>query len=106
MRHILLRFGLAGLTYPVGEQFALLPMPADSPYNVSWWYRREFDLPSGARTIWLALNGINYRANIWVNGTRLAASDAVAGAFRRYEFDISRVARRAGSNALAVEVFA
>src|SRR5919197_3269203 len=99
---------IPGTTYPIGEEFSLLPMPSDSPYSVSWWYRREFDLPASTRdrTIWLNLNGINYRANIWVNGVRIAASDAVAGAFRRYEFDITRVARRGGANAVAVEVFA
>ena len=99
---------IPGTTYPIGEQFALLPMPSDSPYSVSWWYRREFDLPAATRdrAIWLNLNGINYRANIWVNGVRIATSDGVAGAFRRYEFDITRVARRSATNALAVEVFA
>jgi exo-1,4-beta-D-glucosaminidase len=99
---------IPGTTYPIGEQFALLPMPSDSPYNVSWWYRREFGLPAATRdrTIWLNLNGINYRANIWVNGVRIATRDGVAGAFRRYEFDITRVARPGATNALAVEVFA
>jgi exo-1,4-beta-D-glucosaminidase len=100
---------MPGTTYPVGAQFALLPMPAGSPYKVSWWYRREFDLSEstvGTRAVWLNFNGINYRANIWVNGTRIATSADVAGAFRRYEFDISRLARRGSANAVAVEVFA
>src|SRR5438067_1597135 len=99
---------IPGTTYPIGAQFALLPIPADSPYKPSWWYRREFDLPSStaASTVWLAFNGINYRANIWVNGTRIATSAEVAGAFRRYEFDITRVSRPGAVNAVAVEVFA
>src|SRR5438067_1247839 len=98
---------LPGTTYPIGQQFALLPMPANSPYKVSWWYRKEFDLTASAASIvWLNFNGINYRANIWVNGTRIASRDEVAGAFRRYEFDISTMARRGSVNAVAVEVFA
>ena len=98
---------IPGTTYPIGGQFALLPMPANSPYKGSWWYRREFDLPSTtASVVWLNFNGINYRANIWVNGTRIASRGEVAGAFRRYEFDISSVARRGAVNAVAVEVFA
>jgi exo-1,4-beta-D-glucosaminidase len=99
---------IPGTTYPIGEQFALLPMPADSPYKVSWWYRREFDLPPAnvSPVVWLNFNGINYRANIWVNGTRIATRDEVAGAFRRYEFDITRVAHPGAANAVAVEVFA
>jgi exo-1,4-beta-D-glucosaminidase len=97
-----------GTTYPVGAQFALLPIPADSPYKKAWWYRREFEVPASSRNraVWLHLNGINYRANIWVNGTRIATRDEVAGAFRRYEFDITRIAHPGARNAVAVEVFA
>src|SRR5262245_25016016 len=32
---------MPGTTYPIGSQFALLPVPADSPYKPPWWYRRE-----------------------------------------------------------------
>jgi exo-1,4-beta-D-glucosaminidase len=98
---------IPGTTYPIGEEFALLPIPANSPYKPSWWYRKEFDVPAtGVPVLWLNFNGINYRANIWVNGTRIATRDEVAGAFRRYEFDITRLVRRGATNAVAVEVFA
>src|SRR5437667_1748895 len=65
-----------GTTYPVGAQFANLPMPADSPYKPSWWYRKEFELPASAsnRHWWLNFNGINFRANIWMNGVRVATN--------------------------------
>lgn len=98
---------LAGTTYPIGERFTLLPMPADSPYKPSWWYRTEFDV-AGTPGDHLALhfNGINYRANIWMNGRRLATSTDVAGTFRRYELDVTGVWVRGSRNALAVEVFA
>jgi exo-1,4-beta-D-glucosaminidase len=99
---------IPGTTYPVGAQFALLPIPAASPYKKAWWYRREFDIPAASRdrAVWLHFNGINYRANIWVNGARIATREEVAGAFRRYEFDITRVAHPGARNAVAVEVFA
>jgi exo-1,4-beta-D-glucosaminidase len=97
----------AGVSYPIGERFQLLPMPEDSPYKPSWWYRTEFDLPRGAgqERVALHFNGINYRANIWLNGRPIADAKSVAGAFRRYEFDVTE-AVRAGRNAVAVEVFA
>src|SRR5437870_2398836 len=92
-----------GTTYPIGAQFANLPMPADSPYKPSWWYRKEFELPSPAnRHWWLNFNGINFRANIWVNGVRVATKDQVAGTFRRYEFNITPMVRRGAMNAVAV----
>ena len=31
-----------GVSYPVGFNFSNIPMPTDSPYAVSWWYRKEF----------------------------------------------------------------
>jgi exo-1,4-beta-D-glucosaminidase len=98
---------LPGASYPIGKNFSQLPMPEDSPFRVAWWYRTEFDLPpaSGRRT-WLHFDGINYRANVWLNGRRIADGKEVAGAFRRYEFDVTSLARAGARNALAVEVFA
>lgn len=98
---------IPGTTYPIGERFTLLPTPADSPFKSSWWYRTEFVVPAArtGRAHWLNFHGINYRANIWVNGTRIASADEVAGAFRRYEFDVTSLIRVGEPNGLAVEVF-
>ena len=38
---------IPGTTYPIGENFSKLPMPADSPYRCGWWYRTQFDVPGG-----------------------------------------------------------
>lgn len=96
-----------GESYPVGANFSNLPMPAGSPFAVPWWFRTEFTLPAAwrGRTVWLDFDGINYRANIWLNGQPIAGSEATAGAFRRYEFDVTAAARVGERNALAVEVF-
>ncbi len=98
---------IPGADYPVGKNFANLPMPGDSPFRVSWWYRAQFALPANMRGQHVALHfdGINYRANIWLNGRRIAGADSVAGMFRLYEFDISQLARADSQNVLAVEVF-
>ena len=48
---------------------------------------------------------MNYRANIWLNGRQIAASDKVAGAWRLFEFDVTSAARPGTSNTLAVEIF-
>ncbi|HTM23974.1 MAG TPA: hypothetical protein VL225_02205 [Vicinamibacterales bacterium] len=99
---------LAGMNYPVGGQFSNLSMPSDSPYGRPWWYRDEFTAPASlrGRPVALHFDGINYRANIWLNGVQIANSTTVAGAFRRYAFDVTRVLRPGAVNALAVEVFA
>jgi exo-1,4-beta-D-glucosaminidase len=99
---------LPGMDYPVGKNFSNLPMPADSAFRCSWWYRTEFPCPPRARgkTVWLRFDGINYRANVWLNGQKVADAKEVAGTFRVFEFDVTRFVRAGGSNALAVEVLA
>ena len=97
---------IPGESYPIGGQFSNMPMPEDSPFRVSWWYRTEFTLPAAPdRRVLLHFDGINYRANIWLNGHQIAGRDAVAGMFRSWAFDVTNVAH-SGTNALAVEVFA
>lgn len=99
---------IPGASYPIGENFSNLPMPQDSPYHCSWWYRKEFTVPASdrGRTLWLHFGGINYRANIWLNGKQVADSTQVAGAYRTYDFDITRFAQPGKGNVLAVETFA
>ncbi|HXU80787.1 MAG TPA: glycosyl hydrolase family 2, partial [Polyangia bacterium] len=97
-----------GVTYPIGKNFSNLPMAADSPFAVSWWYRKQFTLPADykGKTVWLHFAGINYRANVWLNGKQVANQQEIAGAYRSYRLDVTEAARPGASNVLAVEVFA
>src|SRR6267154_1983675 len=96
-----------GVSYPIGANFSNLPMPPDSPYAVSWWYRKEFTLPKdfAGKTVWLNFRGINYRGNIWLNGKQIANSDQVAGAWRKYEFNVTKDVRP-GANVIAAQIWA
>jgi exo-1,4-beta-D-glucosaminidase len=96
-----------GVSYPIGFNFSNIGMPPDSPYSVSWWYRKPFTLPPAfaGKTAWLDFRGINYRANIFLNGQQIATSKEVAGAWRTYEFNVTS-ALREGENVLAVQVWA
>jgi exo-1,4-beta-D-glucosaminidase len=97
-----------GMTYPIGRNFARMAMDSQSPYAVPWWYRTTFQVPPTmrGRRVTLHFDGINYRANIWLNGHRVADSSAVAGTYRRYEFDITGALSASSGNVLAVEVWA
>ena len=97
-----------GVSYKIGSEFANQEMPEDSPYAVPWWYRADFEVPADyqGQTVWLAFRGINYRADIWINGKKVAGSDKVVGAFRRYEFDVTSFVKPGGKNAVAVSVSA
>jgi exo-1,4-beta-D-glucosaminidase len=100
---------LPGMDYPAGKMFSVLAMPKDSPFRCPWWYRTEFPAPLDAasgRHVWLNFGGINNRANIWLNGKRIADSRQAAGAYRTYEFDITSLLAHDGPNALAIETIA
>lgn len=68
-----------------------------------YWYRVEFPSPSpystSRRTLHFA--GINYSAEVWLNGVRLGD---MRGAFRRGDFDVTLVLRKTGINALAIRI--
>jgi exo-1,4-beta-D-glucosaminidase len=96
-------------TFPSNKElFANNDMPAGSPFRCSWWYRTEFDLPADYQNkkAWLNFLGINYRANLWVNGKKVADKTDVAGAYRTFEFNVTGFVRPGRRNAIAVEVFA
>jgi exo-1,4-beta-D-glucosaminidase len=97
-----------GVTYPIGKNFSNLPMAEESPFAVPWWFRKQFNLPADykGKTIWLNFGGINYRANVWLNGKQVATQDEIAGAYRSYKLDVTEAARPGGSNVVAVEIFA
>ncbi|HUI41459.1 MAG TPA: glycoside hydrolase family 2 protein [Terriglobia bacterium] len=98
---------IPGTEYPIGGNFSNLDMPADSPFRAPWWYRTEFKLPASYRgkNLWLHFNGINYRANVWLNGVEIAQAETMAGMWRMFEFNVTRNAKPGETNALAVEVF-
>lgn len=100
---------IPGTSYPVGRNFANLPMPEDSPYRCGWWYRDTFATPAASMPdehFWLHFGGINYRADIWLNGHRIADTNTIAGAYRTYDLDVTGLLRPGKVNVVAVEVFA
>ena len=90
----------------IGENFSNLPMPIDSPFKPAWWYRKEFELPPRwqGKRVWLHFDGINYRAEIWLNGHQVAGADQVAGAWRLFCFEVTPWVHPGGKNVLAVAV--
>jgi exo-1,4-beta-D-glucosaminidase len=99
--------GIPGTTYKIGSNFSNTEMTADSPFAVPWWYRKQFRLPPSykGKTVWLTFEALNFRANVWLNGKQIGSATDVAGAWRRFEFDVTQAARPGAVNVLAVEVF-
>jgi exo-1,4-beta-D-glucosaminidase len=96
------------MNYSEKNLFANQDMPEGSPFKCSWWWRLEFRLhePRAGDHYWLHFPGINYRANVWVNGKKIADAKDVAGTFRIFEFDVTSALNPNGANAVALEIFA
>lgn len=73
-------------------------------FRVPWWYRNEFVIEDASKNTELVFEGINYRANVWLNGKKVAAADSLFGGFRMFTLNISKNIKK-GKNVLAVEVF-
>lgn len=75
---------------------------SESFFNSDFWYRRTFPCPAPdvAGHIFLCFDGINHRADIYLNGSYVGRID---GAFQHGRFDVGHLLRPDG-NALAVRI--
>jgi hypothetical protein len=75
----------------------------DTLARKDWWYRLSFDAPKqeAGKLAWLQFNGINYKAQVWLNGVMLGT---INGAFVRGVFDVTKHLKATGKNILAVHI--
>jgi hypothetical protein len=73
-----------------------------------YWYRNSFEVPAAMQAaldshyhVELCFAGINYQAEIWLNGKQLGT---IKGAFRRGQFDVTGLLRAKEKNVLAVKI--
>jgi exo-1,4-beta-D-glucosaminidase len=75
-------------------------------FKVPWWWRTDFTPHlRSVQQASLIVNGVVGSANVWVNGTEIASSSTVTGAYTRFAFNITRHLVR-GTNSLAIKVHA
>ena len=86
-------------------RFSHLP-DKQNPWAAPWWFRRMFSMENvdDRKTVWLEIDCINYRAEIWLNGRMVAGREKVAGIFERFRFDVSDFVQQ-GDNVLAVKIY-
>lgn len=79
-----------------------LLMISESYFHENFWYRNEFEIPQAyaGKNVCLNFDGINWKAEIYLNGKKL---DAISGAFVRGKFPIGHLIKK-GKNTLAVEI--
>ncbi|NDQ56470.1 MAG: glycoside hydrolase [Acidipila sp.] len=82
----------------------LTAIPPRDLWKHDWWYRTTFTAPKGREAYSIIFKGINYRADIWLNGQKIADRSQVVGMYNSFEFDVSQYIKPGGSNILAVKV--
>ncbi len=68
-----------------------------------WWYRTTFKAPAG-ESYTLEFPGINYRAEIWLNGEKIADNKQIVGMYAAHELNVTQWIKRGSRNVLAVKV--
>jgi len=76
---------------------------SDSFFCADFWYRNEFVAPAttAGRHVWLDFDGINWKAEIYLNGQSIGRID---GGYMRGRFDVTALLHPGARNALAVRV--
>jgi len=75
----------------------------DTLSHTSYWYRTQMTIPKSYKGhhVWLNFDGINYAAEVWVNGEQIGT---IKGAFIRGIFDITSHVKPGKTATLAVLV--
>jgi len=75
----------------------------DGFFTADFWYRAEFELPESfdGRRVWLNLDGINWKADVYLNGDKITF---IEGAFIRTRKDVTRYIKSDGPNVIAVRI--
>ncbi len=70
----------------------------------TYWFRTDFTVPQSfkGKTVWLQLDGINYRAEVWVNGNLLST---INGMFIQDYIDVTDFVKVGEKNGLAIKVY-
>jgi len=97
---------IPGYKHGKTTHFSFHPMPDDSPFCKPWWFRNEFTLDSSfaGRRTWLKVDGVNFSANVWLNGRLVADAGALAGSYRRHDLDVTSAVLPLAKNVLALEI--
>lgn len=78
----------------------------DPQLDATWWFRKSFMMPKTeiGKDVVLKLHGVNYKANVWLNGVLIADSNRIMNPFRIIELNVTKYIRAARENVLALEI--
>ncbi len=77
-----------------------------NPWTKPYWFRKEFKVPGNysGKVVWLNLDGINYRADVWINGKLVADSTELVGMFKRFRLNITEYVNPGETNIVAIAI--
>lgn len=73
-------------------------------FKVPWWYRTDLTVTDTTQRTYLDFSGVLSKADVWVNGTKIADKAQVNGAYTRQDLDITAQVK-AGTNSVAFKVY-
>lgn len=86
------------------EKFSHLP-GVSNPWKKPYWFRTTFEVPMIAdKQFQLIFKGINYRAEVWLNGKRIADSTQLVGMFAEHDLLVTNHVKQ-GKNGLAIKIY-
>ncbi len=88
------------------EKYSHIP-GVSNPWKKPYWYRTNFTVPKvdQGKVFQLIFKGINYRAEVWLNGKRIADSSQMVGMFAEHNLNVSGQVTAGGNNNLAVKIY-
>ena len=90
--------GYFGKDLMVGRNYADVDKTV---FDDTWIYKTTFPAPKGPHTD-LVFDGLDYRADIFLNGKQIASADSTFGPFRKYVYDVTSLLK--GRNTLEVRL--
>jgi exo-1,4-beta-D-glucosaminidase len=93
----------AGIYTDVYKDMNLESIPVEQ-FATSWFFLNEFDLENLEPVSILVFEGINYRANVWINGQKIFDKQELVNPFRQFQKNIGQHLKK-GKNQLLIEVF-
>jgi exo-1,4-beta-D-glucosaminidase len=74
-------------------------------FSVPWWFRADFaPRVRAGQDATLIVNGVVGKADVWVDGKKIAPAATVTGAYTRFSFDITGLLQP-GTNSLAIKMY-
>ncbi|HEX7340369.1 MAG TPA: glycoside hydrolase family 2 TIM barrel-domain containing protein [Rhodanobacteraceae bacterium] len=91
--------------YGVDMRKVQVPDTNHRHFQIPWWYRGTFKVEAGPQNLhtFIRLNGIIPRADVWLNGHKIAGHAQIAGAYTTHAIDVTGLVH-AGDNVLAIRV--